>query len=100
MITQSKQTLEQMTPEKALELLKTGNQRFLEKKQEERDLLSRHPSPVQASTPLPLSWAALTPECRRSWSLTWASAMYSASGSPGILLMRTFSVRWSLPPRS
>ncbi len=39
MITQSKQTLEQMTPEKALELLKTGNQRFQEKKQEERDLL-------------------------------------------------------------
>ncbi len=41
MITQSKQTLEQMTPEKALELLKTGNQRFLEKKQEERDLLEQ-----------------------------------------------------------
>ena len=41
MITQSKQTLEQMTPEKALELLKTGNQRFLEKNQEERDLLKQ-----------------------------------------------------------
>ena len=41
MITQSKKTLEQMTPEKALELLKTGNQRFLEKKQEERDLLEQ-----------------------------------------------------------
>ena len=37
MITQSKQTLEQMTPEKALELLKTGNQRFQEKKQVKRN---------------------------------------------------------------
>jgi carbonic anhydrase len=30
-----------MTPEKALELLKSGNQRFLEKKQQERDLLKQ-----------------------------------------------------------
>jgi carbonic anhydrase len=41
MITQSKQTLDEMTPEKALELLKAGNQRFLEKKQEQRDLLEQ-----------------------------------------------------------
>ena len=41
MITQSKQTLEEMTPEKALELLKTGNQRFLEKKQQKRNLLEQ-----------------------------------------------------------
>jgi carbonic anhydrase len=41
MITQNKQTLENMTPEKALEILKSGNQRFLEKKQEERDLLEQ-----------------------------------------------------------
>ncbi len=41
MITQNKHTLEQMTPEKALELLKSGNQRFLNKKLEERDLLEQ-----------------------------------------------------------
>jgi carbonic anhydrase len=39
MITQTKQTLEQMTPEKALELLKAGNQRFLDRKQAKRNLL-------------------------------------------------------------
>jgi carbonic anhydrase len=41
MITQNKETLDNMTPEKALELLKSGNLRFLEKKQEQRDLLEQ-----------------------------------------------------------
>jgi len=41
MITQNKQSLDQMTPEKALEILKAGNQRFLEKKLVDRDLLEQ-----------------------------------------------------------
>jgi carbonic anhydrase len=41
MITQTKQSLEEMTPEKALELLKSGNQRFLDKKQTDRNLLEQ-----------------------------------------------------------
>ena len=41
MKTQTKQSLEQMTPEKALELLKAGNQRYLQKNQEERNLLEQ-----------------------------------------------------------
>ena len=41
MNTQTKETLDQMTPEKALDLLKEGNQRFLEKKQADRNLLEQ-----------------------------------------------------------
>lgn len=41
MKTQTKETLDQMTPEKALDLLKEGNQRFLEKKQADRNLLEQ-----------------------------------------------------------
>lgn len=36
MLTQTKQTLSAMTPDKALEMLKAGNQRFVENKQEKR----------------------------------------------------------------
>ena len=39
MKTQTKETLAAMTPEKALDLLKEGNQRFVKKKREKRDLL-------------------------------------------------------------
>ena len=39
MITQTQQTQEQMTPEVALEMLKAGHQRFLDKKQAKRNLL-------------------------------------------------------------
>jgi carbonic anhydrase len=38
MITQTKETLAEMTPQKALDLLKQGNQRFVEKVKEQRDL--------------------------------------------------------------
>lgn len=41
MITQTKETLSTMTPSKALDLLKEGNQRFLENKQADRSLLSQ-----------------------------------------------------------
>lgn len=41
MKTQTKETLAEMTPEKALDLLKKGNQRFVMKKQEQRDLLEQ-----------------------------------------------------------
>ena len=41
MITQNKQTLDQMTPDSALDMLKAGNQRFLENKQNHRDLLKQ-----------------------------------------------------------
>ncbi len=41
MKTQTKETLDQMTPEKALDLLKEGNQRFLEKKQADRNILEQ-----------------------------------------------------------
>jgi carbonic anhydrase len=41
MITHNKQTLDQITPESALEMLKAGNQRYLQKKQTERDLLKQ-----------------------------------------------------------
>lgn len=37
MSTQTKQTLSTMTPNKALEMLKTGNQRFVENRQEKRN---------------------------------------------------------------
>ena len=37
MSTQTKQTLSTMTPDKALEMLKTGNQRFVENRQEKRN---------------------------------------------------------------
>jgi len=37
MLTQTKQTLSAMTPDKALEMLKAGNQRFVENKQGERN---------------------------------------------------------------
>lgn len=37
MSTQTKQTLSTMTPDKALEMLKAGNQRFVENKQEKRN---------------------------------------------------------------
>jgi carbonic anhydrase len=47
MITQTKETLDAMTPEKALILLKEGNQRFLGARKEERDLLDQM---VQTST--------------------------------------------------
>ncbi len=41
MNTQTKDTLAKMTPEKALNLLKEGNQRFVAKKKEQRDLLEQ-----------------------------------------------------------
>lgn len=41
MKTQTKDTLAEMTPNKALELLTEGNQRFIAKKQEKRDLLEQ-----------------------------------------------------------
>jgi carbonic anhydrase len=41
MITQNKKTLEDMTPDKALQLLKSGNQRYMEKKQLDRNLLEQ-----------------------------------------------------------
>ncbi|MFN2113139.1 MAG: carbonic anhydrase family protein [Anaerolineales bacterium] len=41
MNTQTKDTLANMTPEKALNLLKEGNQRFVSKKKEQRDLLEQ-----------------------------------------------------------
>ena len=41
MKTQTKETLAAMTPEKALDLLKEGNQRFIKKKKEQRDLLEQ-----------------------------------------------------------
>lgn len=41
MITQTKDTLAEMTPDKALDLLKTGNRRFVENKREARDLLKQ-----------------------------------------------------------
>jgi len=41
MKTQTKDTLAEMTPNKALELLKDGNQRFIAMKQEKRDLLGQ-----------------------------------------------------------
>lgn len=41
MKTQSEKTLAQMTPQKALELLKEGNQRFVASKKTERDLLGQ-----------------------------------------------------------
>ncbi|HEY69348.1 MAG TPA: carbonic anhydrase [Anaerolineae bacterium] len=41
MITQTQQTQEQMTPEVALEMLKAGHQRFLDKKQAKRNLLEQ-----------------------------------------------------------
>ena len=47
MITQTKETLDAMTPEKALILLKEGNQRFLGNRKEERDVLDQM---VQTST--------------------------------------------------
>jgi len=51
MITQNKHTLEQMTPEKALDLLKAGNHRFLNNKQEERDLLEQKTSTSSGQYP-------------------------------------------------
>jgi carbonic anhydrase len=47
MITQTKETLDAMTPEKALSLLKEGNQRYLGNRKEERNLLDQM---VQTST--------------------------------------------------
>ena len=47
MITQTKETLDAMTPEKALNLLKEGNQRYLGNRKEERNLLDQM---VQTST--------------------------------------------------
>ncbi len=41
MKTQTKDTLAEMTPNQALELLKQGNQRFIAMKQEKRDLLGQ-----------------------------------------------------------
>jgi len=41
MKTQTKDTMAEMTPQKALELLKEGNQRFVQKKKAERDLLAQ-----------------------------------------------------------
>lgn len=41
MKTQTQETLAEMTPAKALELLKEGNQRFVDQKKEQRDLLEQ-----------------------------------------------------------
>ena len=49
--TQNAQTLSEMTPKKALDILKAGNKRFLAKQMEERDLLEQVAQTSQGQHP-------------------------------------------------
>ena len=63
---QTQSTLSEMTPDKALNLLKEGNQRFLEGQKAQRNLLEQMAIRVRANFRLQWYWDVSTPVCRRS----------------------------------